>query len=129
MLAVHERTHQGEKGHECTVCGREFSRAFSLKQHMKMHAGENEFMCHLCGCTFEKVEDLTAHASSHAYEREFVCDQCGKTFVFKVTYSLLALSYVFIIVLVLALHNQGAMTSSVHLLHFKNMLYFFFVAL
>jgi KRAB domain-containing zinc finger protein len=81
---VHERRHFGNKSHECNVCGHEFSRASSLKQHILMHAGDGEFFCHECGLTFSKLEDLSSHSATHTRDREFACDQCGKAFAIKV---------------------------------------------
>ena len=48
-LKTHNGIHTGEKPHECTICGKFFSRAYNLKRHNRIHTGEKPHECNICG--------------------------------------------------------------------------------
>ena len=45
-LAVHRRSHSGEKPFECTVCGKRFTTSGNLVNHSRIHSGEKPYKCH-----------------------------------------------------------------------------------
>lgn len=62
------RTHTGEKPHQCTRCGRSFSRVFLLQIHQRTHTGEKPYACDTCNRSFAQQGDLAAHKRIHSGE-------------------------------------------------------------
>ncbi|KAL1485119.1 hypothetical protein MTO96_032168 [Rhipicephalus appendiculatus] len=85
----------GGKCHECTICGRRFTRKQYLDNHQILHTGEKphvcpmlprvdkEFSCHLCPAIFECSSDMDQHVGVHIGERPHVCPVCQKHFAWE----------------------------------------------
>src|SRR4029434_9490345 len=77
-LTIHQRSHRGEKPHQCSQCGKTFSHMFNLERHQMIHTGEKPYHCSQCGKAFTQMGDLKTHQRIHTGEKPYHCSQCGK---------------------------------------------------
>ncbi|MBN3314767.1 ZN436 protein, partial [Atractosteus spatula] len=60
-----QRPQAGPRGHQCSRCGKKFSRLPLLKSHQLTHAGDGPFHCGACGKHFLQSARLQTHQQLH----------------------------------------------------------------
>lgn len=73
------------KNHQCSICGKIFSKAAKLARHSRSHTGEKPYVCEYEGCEmrYARNDHLKRHvAAVHTGERRFGCEEpgCGRGF-------------------------------------------------
>ena len=82
-LAVHKRTHTGDKPYECDVCNKRFSQSSYLAVHKRTHTGDKPYECHsllFCNSCGREIIQGQGHANEILGDDHFVCDKCNKQF-------------------------------------------------
>ncbi|EDW91588.1 transcription factor grauzone [Drosophila yakuba] len=64
MLSHQRYVHLTDRKHECSVCGKAFKKAITLREHMTMHTGEVLYKCPHCPKTFN------SNANQHTHRRK-----------------------------------------------------------
>ena len=69
--------------HQCSICGKTYSSAGSLKNHqLVVHTEDKPFKCDIDGCdyAFRTHLELKNHGKGHAGKKSFECKKCGESF-------------------------------------------------
>ncbi|XP_011787824.1 PREDICTED: zinc finger and SCAN domain-containing protein 5C isoform X1 [Colobus angolensis palliatus] len=82
-LAVHKRSHTGERLFQCNLCGKRFMQRIGLQFHQRTHTGERPYTCDVCQKQFTQKSYLKCHRRSHTGEKPFECKDCKKVFTYK----------------------------------------------
>ncbi|PNJ03735.1 zinc finger and SCAN domain-containing protein 5C isoform X1 [Pongo abelii] len=82
-LAIHTRSHTGERLFQCNLCGKRFMQRIGLQFHQRTHTGERPYTCDVCQKQFTQKSYLKCHKRSHTGEKPFECRDCKKVFTYK----------------------------------------------
>mmetsp|Transcript_39940 Transcript_39940/g.45590 ORF Transcript_39940/g.45590 Transcript_39940/m.45590 type:complete len:184 (+) Transcript_39940:91-642(+) len=71
-----------ERFYKCKMCGKLFTRNYSLKVHILSHLNIKRFECQICFKRFNSKQYLNDHLNIHSGDRPYVCpfEGCGLTF-------------------------------------------------
>ena len=83
QVIKHQITHNIEKAHICSECGKAFVKKSQLTDHQRVHTGEKPYGCNLCAKVFSRKSRLNEHQRIHEREKSFICSDCGKVFTTK----------------------------------------------
>ena len=75
---VEESTQSTAEVHICDVCGKMYSKAYSLSAHREKHLEGDDFRCDECGRGFPTPLTLREHKQVHKAREPIPCDRCGK---------------------------------------------------
>ena len=59
---------------KCPKCDKIFSRKYSVAVHMRTHTGEKPYQCEVCKKQFTQKSNLTTHMRSHPAKNGEVID-------------------------------------------------------
>lgn len=65
---------------ECPICGKLFTKIFSLTRHMKIHSNNRPHKCKICELGFIQNSDKIRHEATHTSEMNFMCKKCKLKF-------------------------------------------------
>lgn len=84
-LNAHIASHTRKAEFSCTICNKQFSTKWNLKQHKWIHASRSSkpFKCNVCPKAFIREAEYTSHMNTHKSIKPYTCDYCGCQFARK----------------------------------------------
>lgn len=81
-LNRHMFVHSGIKNHSCSTCGRSFVQKSDMIRHETTHSESFNVPCTFADCvkSFKTTKSMRSHLIIHSTERPFKCQHCAKTF-------------------------------------------------
>jgi DNA-directed RNA polymerase subunit RPC12/RpoP len=76
----HKKKEKTKTAHQCSRCGKIYSKTFKLKRHEITHTASQKFSCDLCNSKFLFKIQLVTHMKQHLNLREYRCSICGKAY-------------------------------------------------
>ncbi|XP_039762370.1 zinc finger protein 436-like isoform X2 [Pararge aegeria] len=70
-LAIHMRSHSGEKLHFCMLCEYSGLTSTHLESHMRTHADEKPYSCEVCNFKYKQRSSLLRHMRLHTGEKPY----------------------------------------------------------
>lgn len=78
-VAMHYRTHTGEKPLYCDICGLNFRESSNLTKHRRTHDSKGIYVCEICSRDFNRLDQLRRHLNSnHKESPELVMEALRK---------------------------------------------------
>lgn len=65
VIAMHYRTHTGEKPLLCDICGLHFRESSNLTKHRRTHDSKGMYECDICNRDFNRLDQLRRHLNSN----------------------------------------------------------------
>lgn len=78
-LEIHQRSHTGDKPHQCDYCDKSFACESYLEQHVHTHNVEKIHVCPQCSKSFQSLPALSQHKQTHA-PGSWTCQECDVNF-------------------------------------------------
>ena len=83
-----KQVHEGQRDHNCEVCGKSFFSKSDMKLHLNRHNSDPgsraTHTCEVCGKSFTDSGTVAKHIRQvHEGEADNVCETCGKSFFSK----------------------------------------------
>ncbi|CAL8129164.1 unnamed protein product [Orchesella dallaii] len=80
QLAIHFRTHTGERPFACKICNLKFKSQGQVTLHSKSHSDIKPFSCLWCDKSFKFFNSLVNHLLGHTNEKPYFCKKCPKEY-------------------------------------------------
>ncbi|KAJ8303633.1 hypothetical protein KUTeg_020029 [Tegillarca granosa] len=86
-MLEHLRLHSGDKPFKCRYCSNGFISTSTLRRHIIGHLGLQQRKCEICGKEYKKLASYREHMQQHELEKnqaqKLMCDVCGQSFYLK----------------------------------------------
>lgn len=76
----HLKFHNGQKEHQCEICGNQYVTEGLLNTHKKRQHAGLKYECDICSDSFDQPKKLLHHRRSHAQPMELHCSVCNLGF-------------------------------------------------
>lgn len=76
FLPKHIKEHFESQEYHCDLCGGQFKRRNTIKQHMVNVHPNGEYVCFLCRRRFNNIKGLLNHKKVHIGKKKFKCIKC-----------------------------------------------------
>ena len=77
---LYQRTHTGNKLHQCNLYDKCFTQNKYLVRHQRTHTVDKTYQCGQCKKCFAKKINLAMHQKTHTGDKPYQCSQFDKAF-------------------------------------------------